>query len=172
MSDAIIGRKENKVAQVSMHKSFFDTVDAAIVNEFYLEAMFREYAAIEGRLEALLGVLGASCGRMVLADSDRNNVQISHRVKCLKKIYSASESLGNTKLDKKFFKSLEKWIKDRNAYVHGLYKGEEKYSERSQASEKLAKDGKELARLLYNEVARVRRYIKSHPDIVLCSIQC
>lgn len=120
----------------------------------------------------MLGVLGAPCGRMVLEDKDRKKVQISHRVECLKKIYSENEVLCKTKLDKKFFESLETWIKNRNMYVHGLYKGEERYNERSAASAELAKDGKDLAKKLYNEVKRVRRYIKSHPDIVLCAKYC
>ena len=62
MSEKLIDRKEDKAKQVSMHKNFFDKVDAAIEGGFYLEAVFREYAAIESRLEALLGVLGAPCG--------------------------------------------------------------------------------------------------------------
>lgn len=172
MSGNLIDRKENKTAQVAMHKNFFDSVDSAIEGGFYLEAVFREYAAIESRLEALLGVLGAPCGRMVLQDGDRRKVQISHRVECLKKIYCASENIGKTKLDNSFFNSLEAWIKNRNIYVHGLYKGEEKYNERSKASEKLAKEGKDLAKYLYNEVKRVRRYISSHPDVVLCTKHC
>ena len=43
---------ENK--QVEMHKNFFDKCHVAIENGFFLEAVFIEYAAIEGRLEIIL----------------------------------------------------------------------------------------------------------------------
>ena len=59
---------EQKKMQVEMHTDFFDTVDDAIENGFYLEAIFREYAAIESRLEVILGVLGSPCGKKVLPD--------------------------------------------------------------------------------------------------------
>lgn len=37
--------------QASMHKDFFAKTMEAEEHGFYLEAIFREYAAIEGRLE-------------------------------------------------------------------------------------------------------------------------
>ena len=38
-----------------------------------------------------------------------------------------------------------------------------KYIERCADSKKLAVDGKELARMLYNEAKRIRRYVGTHP---------
>ena len=89
---------EQKKMQVEMHTDFFDTVDDAIENGFYLEAIFREYAAIESRLEVILGVLGSPCGKKVLPDYKRKDVKISHRIECVKKIYSMKPDIGNTKL--------------------------------------------------------------------------
>ena len=160
MSDSI----EQKKRQVEMHADFFDTVDKAIENGFYLEAIFREYAAIESRLEVILGVQCSPCGKKVLTDNQRKDVMISHRVACVEKIYKSNCDIGNTKLDKKFFDKLKKWINNRNQYVHGLYKGEMKYKERCADSKKLAVDGKELARMLYNETKRLRRYVSTHPE--------
>ena len=39
-----------------------------------------------------------------------------------------------------------------------------KYKERCEHSKTLAEEGKEYAKLLYNEAKRFRRYISSHPD--------
>ncbi len=149
--------------QVAMHTDFFDRTMLAIDNGFYLEAIFREYAAIEGRLEVILGILGAPCNKN--ADpAERRKVNISHRIKCLKKVYISELSIGNTKLDEKFFNKLEKWRDKRNIIVHGFYKNEFQYNERSAQNEKLAKDGLTLARMLYNETKRLRRYRKSHAE--------
>lgn len=160
MSDSI----EQKKKQVEMHTDFFDAVDKAIENGFYLEAIFREYAAIESRLEVLLGVLGSPCGKKVLTDNQRKDVMVSHRVSCVERIYKSNYDIGNAKLDKKFFNKLKEWINRRNQYVHGLYKGEMKYKERCVDSKKLAVDGREIARLLYNEAKRLRRYVSNHTE--------
>ena len=161
--------EENKQKQVAMHTDFFDRTKLAIENGFYLEAIFREYAAIEGRLEVILGILGAPCNRN--ADpSERRKVNITHRMNCLKRIYKSEPKIGNTKLDTKFFTKLEKWRDKRNTIVHGFYKNELQYQERSAQNKKLAEDGLEMARMLYNEAKRLRRYQTSHPDIDLLSV--
>jgi len=81
-----------------MHMDFFDRTMLAIDNGFYLEAIFREHAAIEGRLEAILGILGAPCNKYA-NPTERRKVNISHRINCMKRIYKSVISIGNTKLD-------------------------------------------------------------------------
>ena len=163
--------------QVEMHTNFFDCTTIAIENGFYLEAMFREYAAIEGRLEILLGVLGAPCNKN-LPFQQRKDMKISHRVSCLKKFYKHVLNIGSTKLNSTYFIALENWIKARNLYIHGLYKNEIEYQERCEQCQSMAEEGLILARMLYNEVKRLRRYIRNHPEIKLptesicCSKNC
>lgn len=160
---------EDKEKQVAMHKEFFDRAEQAIQHGYYLEAVFIEYAAIEGRLEVLLGVLGAPCNKKA-ADKDRRKVDISHRITCLKKIYKDISMTGNTKLDANYFKKLDKWIKDRNTIVHGYYKNELCYRERSAKNRELAVNGLELANMLYNEAKRLRRYKRAHHDADLSQV--
>jgi len=155
--------EEDKRLQVEMHRDFFDQTQSAIDQKFYLEAIFREYASIESRLEVLLGLMGAPCNKF-LPNSERKKVDISHRIKCLKKAYNNSE-IGKTKLDTAFFNKLDKWRNDRNIIVHGFYKNEIQYRERSAKNKKLSEDGLQLARKLYNEVKRLRRYRKNHPEV-------
>ena len=154
--------------QVAMHTDFFDRTAMAIEHGFYLEAMFREYAAIEGRLEILLGVLGAPCNKE-LHFKQRKDMKISHRIKCLTQYYKREKNIGNTKLTVAYFKTLEKWVKARNLYIHGLYKNELEYQERCECCKAMAEEGLIIVRMLYNEVKRLRRYLKNHPETKLAA---
>lgn len=152
--------------QIEMHMDFFDKTTFAIANGYYLEAMFREYAAIEGRLEILLGVLGAPCNKH-LPFNQRKDMKISHRITCLSKWYKNSSDIGKTKITPHFFESLKKWTENRNIYIHGLYKNEIQYRERCEQCKRMAEEGLLLTRMLYNEVRRVRRYLKNQPETEL-----
>ena len=157
--------------QCEMHKNMFDRTNYAIENGFYLEAVFIEYAAIEGRLEVMLGILGAPCNRL-LPDAERRKFNISQRVKCAKRLFGDNEVVfEKSKLDKKYFNKLEKWVKNRNQYVHGLYKNEIEYKQRV-SDRKLAETGLELCKLLYNELNRLKRLSKNHPELFEKLIVC
>ena len=149
-----------------MHTDFFDRTKTANEHGFYLEAMFREYAAIEGRLEILLGVLGAPCNKE-LPLKQRKDMKISHRIECLSKYYLNATNIGNSKLAPKFFETLKKWTDERNGYIHGLYKNEIKYQERCKQCKAMAEEGLIFARMLYNEVKRLRRYLRNFPTTQL-----
>ena len=74
----------------------------------------------------------------------------------------------SSKLDKVFFKDhgiLAEWVKTRNTFIHGLYKNAGEYKSRKREFEELAKKGEQYARALYNEVRRLRRLLKSHPEL-------
>ena len=154
-----------------MHKDFFDRSQLAIDQGFYLEAICMEYAAMEGRLEVLLGVLCAPCNHK-LPDTERKKFQISHRIVCLEKTYTELDLFENSKLNKSYFKSLEKWIESRNRYIHGLYKNEIMYEQRVK-DKTLARKGLEFCRTLYDETNRVKRLMKRNPelgiDIKICA---
>lgn len=151
--------------QQKMHQDFFVTCQKAIDEGFYLEALVLEYASLEGRLEVLLGLLNRPCNKDA-DDKIRQSVQISHRIHCLNYYRKHSQAFDNTKLDKDFFcsKYLDGWRSDRNIYIHALYKNANLYNERRQECEKLARDGLLYCRLLYNEIKRLRRLKKTHPD--------
>lgn len=151
--------------QVAMHKDFFDRCQHAIDCGFYMEAMLMEYAAIESRLEALLGVAGLPCGKK-LADHLRKDIQISHRVACAKRLYTENPELEQSKLNKKHFEKIGQWIAKRNEYIHGLYKNELKYNQRMGDAKEFSENGLEYCRLLYNEVKRLRRYREKNPGVL------
>jgi hypothetical protein len=146
--------------QAIMHQNFFDKTKEAADNGFYLEAIFREYAAIEGRLEVMCGVLGLPCNKD-LDDKKRKDIKISHRVECLKKIYNANSLYGKGRFDINYFDNLDEWLKKRNIYVHGLYKNVEKYDGRQNETVELANEGLELNEIIFIEVKRLRRWKKA-----------
>ena len=148
---------------VIMHKNYFDRARNAIEAGYFLEAVFLEYAAIEGRLEVLCGLYSCPCNKE-LPDGLRKDINISQRAKCLKAIYQKHPAClkYNTKLSQSFWKDLLGWLKRRNTYVHGLYKRPEEYDKRNEEAYLLAERGYEYARLLYNEVKRVRRLQRAH----------
>lgn len=143
---------EIKNKSVSVHKSFFDRARAAFDNGYYLEAAMYEYAAIEGRLEVICGLLGCPCNKN-LPPETRSMIKISHRIKCLKALYKKHSACvnGATKISSDFWDNLRHWTNSRNIYVHGLYKRPELYEQRLAERKQLAEEGLELARLLYNE---------------------
>ena len=162
----------NENIAVSMHKNFFDRAKDAREAGFYLEAVFLEYAAIEGRLEVLCGLFGCPCNKD-LEPSNRKTINISQRVKCLRKIYKnhPASIYRKTKLDNTYWKNLQSWIRNRNIYVHGLYKRAEEYLARGNEAQELAEQGYEYTRLLYNEVKRIRRLYHNHPEEMIYSGQ-
>ena len=158
---------EIKKRQVEMHTNFFDRCESAIQNQFYLEAILLEYAAMESRLEAMLGILGAPCNKNLKAEQ-RAKVNISKRIECLKKARTNSPIFEKTKLPLDFFfkkSELSKWIDARNRYIHGLYKGELEYSRRMAGAKDVAESGLGLCRMLYNEAKRLNRLRKSKPEL-------
>ena len=160
--------------QVDMHRDFFDRALNAMNNRFYFEAIFLEYAAIEGRLEVILGVLGFPCNKD-LEKEKRIKVAISDRVECLRVFRQNNPLLfRHTKLPKNFFTQkgqLRTWICRRNTFVHGIMKNADDYPNRKNESCSIAKRGLEYSRLLYNEAKRLRRLLRSHPELFLHTIK-
>ena len=169
---------ETQAKQVEMHTNFFDRCREAITNQYYLEAIFMEYAAIEGRLEAILGIIGEPCNKN-LSKEIRRRINISHRLECLNRARKGMPVFEHTKLPWNFFtgkSAFAKWISKRNQYIHGLFKSETDYSSRIAGAKRLAEEGFEICRLLYNEAKRLNRLRKSHPElfenISLCDKLC
>ncbi len=151
--------KEQRKEQYKMHKDFFDRAENAIDKGYYLEAIFLEYAAIEGRLEVILGLFSCPCNKDI-PSNQRTKINISHRITCLKKLMKNSNHFETSKLNLQFFKGLDNWIKTRNQYIHGLYKNSSEYCHRTTEAKRLSESGLEFARMFYNEAKRLRRRIK------------
>ena len=154
-----------------MHKDFFDRCVFAINQGFYMEAILMEYAAIESRMETLLSILGLPCNKF-LPDEIRKKIPISHRLECANALRKQSNIFENTKLSNIFFDTLLKWTQKRNEYIHGLYKNELKYSQRIKSAKEFSEKGLEYCRLLYNEVNRLKRLLKTQPQLFENRVNC
>lgn len=150
----------DKRLQVEMHKDFFDRCEKAIETGFYFEAMLMEYAAIESRLEIIMGLIGLPCNKD-LTDKERRSINISDRLSCLQSIQEHTDLFANSKLPRGFFEKMKKWIDKRNVYIHGLYKNELQYKNRMKNIIEIANKGNDYCHLLYNETKRLRRLAKS-----------
>lgn len=157
--------------QVAMHKNFFDRCQQALDAGFYMEAILMEYAAMESRLEVLLGVVGLPCNKG-LDDKLRKYIKISHRIACAGHLRKKCPAFQNSKLPMEFFSNLSKWITKRDKYVHGLYKNEIRYEMRINESKEQAETGLMYCRALYNEVTRLRRMCKTHPEYLDSTVYC
>lgn len=168
MREEIENSNNLRKRQVDMHRDFFVRAESAVENRFYFEAILLEYAAIEGRLEVILGILGFPCNKELNA-SRRKAVNISDRIECLSVFRNNNPAIfAKTKLPGNFFSKnglLRKWITNRNIFVHGLLKNVDQYSSRNEESCKIAKRGLEYSKLLYNEAKRLNRLSRSHPEI-------
>ncbi len=156
--------------QCEMHKSFFERCKLAIDSGFYMEAILIEYAAIESRMEVLMGIIGLPCNQFI-EDAKRKSVQISHRIHCAKTIRN-SAPFEKTKLPQNYFEQLDTWIDKRNRYIHGLYKDEIKYSQRMSGAKQLSENGLKYCHLLYNEVNRLKRLKRNRPEIFTTDFCC
>ncbi len=154
-----------------MHTDFFDRCKDAIEHSFYFEAILMEYAALEARLEILLGIIGLPCNKF-LPDDKRRAIQISHRLNCAANLRKTHALFEKTKLPKNFFDKLSAWVVKRNEYIHGLFKNEIIYSKRMANAKAFAESGFEYCRLLYNEVNRIKRLLKKTSSIKNNGIIC
>ena len=158
-----------KKRQVDMHRDFFIRAEKAVDNRFYFEAILLEYAAIEGRLEVILGILGFPCSKE-FDSSKRARVKITDRIECLRVFRNKNPELfARSNLPPTFFTQkgdLRAWLKKRDTYVHGLYKNVDEYARRKDDSCGIAKQGLKYSKLLYNEAKRLNRMLKSHPEIL------
>ena len=154
-----------------MHKDFFDRCTKAINQGFYMEAILMEYAAIESRMEILLGLLDLPCNKF-LPDEVRKRIQLSHRIACANTLRKQNPVFVTTKLSRNFFDKLLKWTEKRNEYIHGLYKNELKYSQRIKDAKDFSEKGLEYCRLLYNEVNRLKRLKKTQYQLFEKNLEC
>jgi len=131
-----------------------------------------EYSALEGRFEIILGVLGLPCNKN-LPPEIRKKFQFSHRLQCIKKLFDKKHPITQkSKMTPKDFKGLDNWRNERNRYIHGLAKAADLYNPRLKAVRKMAEDGYEYMRLIYNETSRLKRLAKSHPEMFDSTIIC
>ena len=119
----------------------------AMVNAFYLEALFIEYAIMEDRAEAILRYDGNEI------KAKNGFVSIDRKLNKIIKIAEQKKSLANRYFSDDLIERIAAWKEDRNRLIHALMKQNLSAEELLD----LAQTGQALVRELSN---RANSYIK------------
>ncbi len=156
-----------------VHQDFFDKCQFAIDNKFYLEAIFMEYAAMEGRVKVIFSMLKTPCG-MCENPSIYNRIGLQTKLGCLRNYIENGHPLfKNSVLSRSKITRMTEWCVKRNVRIHSLYTDTEKYEHITTDNRKVASKGYDYAKLLYEEVKRIRNLRKTNPELFeQCSVDC
>lgn len=152
-----------------VHKDFFDRCQNAIDNGFYLEAMFMEYAAMEGRMKVIMSLFKNPCS---LCDNTQitHNIGLPKKMECFLMVYETNPALfEKSKLPRSTIRRMMEFCIKRNKRIHGLLENTDEYDKLMSHNKKLATKGLEYCKLLYNETNRLKRISKNHPEMLLTS---
>ena len=147
-----------------VHKDFFDRCQFAIDNKFYLEAIQLEYAAMEARMKVVMSLFELPCS-LCTNSSITQRIGLRNKVMCFREIIENNPSLfENSKFTRAKASRLLEFCESRNYRIHELLTDTERYHDFVRKDGKLARQGIELSKLLYNETSRLKRMKKAHPE--------
>ena len=132
------------------YKTQMGRLKKALNNQFYLEAIFIEYAVMEDRLESVLrhsGQWNPKPGTFQSLDSKRKRIaKLAEEKKSMIRKYFPSELTDN----------IELWKNERNRVIHALMK----QSLHTDDLRKLALQGEELTRTISNKTTQYNRALE------------
>ncbi len=156
-------QKQRETARL-VHKDFFDKCNTAIANEYYLEAIIMEYAAMESRMNVIMSLLGKPCS-LCKDTTITHRIGLQNKLKCFKEIIGSNEELfAKSKITSNIMNKTIKWCNERNNRIHGLYTDTEKYGALVAKNKKCAENGMVFCRMLYNETDRLKRIGRKDPE--------
>ena len=94
------------------YKHLFSKLNRALLNEFYLEAIFIEYAIIEDRAKSLLI-------RLERFDENKHNT-ISKKLTAINHVLDLKTCILSNYLTKDLIEKVRAWISVRNILIHAL----------------------------------------------------
>lgn len=100
------------------YKEQMGRLKKAFSNEFYLEAIFIEYAIMEDRLESILRHSGK------WNPKPGNFVSIDAKIKKVAKMAEEKKSIAHKYFSIELTDSIENWKNNRNTMIHALMKRE------------------------------------------------
>ena len=133
----------------SNYQEQFKRLDKALKNQFYLEAIFIEYAIIEDRTESILKYEGN-------AIKSDNFVSLDRKISKINTIAREKKTLPAKYFDEAFLDSILVWKNERNRMIHALMK----QSLTSNDLESLAFIGKSLAKALCTKSTSYKRAVE------------
>ncbi len=128
------GVKGNREA-FETYKNLFGSLNRAMNAEFYLEAVFIEYAIFEDRTAALLRHIG---------HSRKNEPSLARKITKLDNLLTTNKHQFLARyFTSDFFSHVREWNDMRNQLVHALAKR----TPDKESWKKIAEDGRQMARL-------------------------
>ena len=132
----------------SNYQEQFKRLNKALKSQFYLEAIFIEYAILEDRTKSILRHSNCSC-------KGKNEGSLFDRVEKIREI-SIHGSLPARYFDEALLDSILVWKNERNDLIHALMKR----SLTTEELQMLAADGYKLARILANKSTNYTRALE------------
>ena len=125
----------------------------ALQNEFYLEAVFIEYAIMEDRTESILRYEGNTI-------NSNGFVSIDRKITKIEKIAENKKGLARKYFTIEFMEQIRTWKNKRNGLIHALIKKNTTTQELIDLAEEGRQITKELCRLSTNYKRAVIRQAK------------
>ena len=125
----------------------------AMDNEFYLEAVFIEYAIMEDRTESILRYEGNTI-------NSNDFVSIDRKITKIEKIAENKKGLARKYFTVEFMERIREWKNKRNSLIHALIKKNTTTQELIDLAEEGRQITKELCRLSMNYKRAVSKQTK------------
>ena len=132
------------------YKTQMGRLKKALINQFYLEAIFIEYAILEDRLESVLrhsGNWNPKSGRFFSLDSKR---------KTIAKLAAERKNPISKYFPVELTDSIEAWKNERNRVIHALMK----QSLHTEDLSEIARKGEALTKLICNKSTQYNRTLE------------
>ena len=133
------------------YREQFKRLDKALNNNFYLEALFIEYAIMEDRTESILRYEGNE-----IKVKEGSFISINRKLDKIKKIAEQRKSLPERYFSDNLIECIQLWKDERNRMIHALMK----QSLTTEELTELALEGKTLCRQLCNKANNYKRAVE------------
>ena len=117
MSEVKLEEISNNMEKYNNYKTQMGRLKKALNSQFYLEAMFIEYAIIEDRAEAILRYENNS-----IKEKEGHPVSINRKLKRILALTEERNSLAGKYIDTKVVNEILEWKEERNGLIHALMK--------------------------------------------------
>lgn len=141
----------NNMDKYNNYKTQMGRLKRAISSQFYLEALFIEYAIIEDRAEAILLYENNS-----IKEKEGHPVSINRKLNKILSIAGEQNSLAGKYIDPAVINEILEWKEDRNELIHALMK-------KKLTTEKIyaiVSKGEELTKKISNMATNYRRAVE------------
>lgn len=152
MSDILGAETISNIQKYRNYKEQFKRLKKAFDYEFYMEAIFIEYAIMEDRTEAILRYEGNE----IKQKNEREHITITRKLKKITSIARQNKSLPQRYFSDGIIENTLNWVKQRNGLNHALLKKELTTND----IEAYALEGKHLARALCNKANNYKKAIE------------